>query len=69
MWKGSSSDSYDVDLPKLRNGAFNVNSSNYTVENAIGYKSITFKVKAKSDTNYSRIIYKGIYSIFDCFVR
>lgn len=69
MWNGSSSDSYDVALPGLRDGAFNVNGSNYTVKNAIGYESIIFDVKAESDTNYSRIIYKGTYSISDCFMR
>nr|XP_022305637.1 uncharacterized protein LOC111112440 isoform X2 [Crassostrea virginica] len=58
MWNGPSSDSYDVALPGLRDGAFNVNGSNYTVKNAIDYESIIFDVKAKSDTNYSRIIYK-----------
>ena len=68
-WNGSSSDSYDGALPGLRGGAFNVNGINYTVENAIGYESITFDVKAKRDTNYSRIIYKGTYSIFDCLMR
>ncbi|XP_078329233.1 uncharacterized protein LOC111113634 isoform X1 [Crassostrea virginica] len=58
MWNGSSSDSYDIALPGLRDGAFNVNGINYTVKNAIDYESIIFDVKAESDTNYSRIIYK-----------
>ena len=69
MWKGSLSNSYDVDLPDLRSGVFSVNGSNYTVKNAIGYESIIFDVKTKSAENYSRIIYKGTYSIFDCFMR
>nr|XP_022304826.1 uncharacterized protein LOC111111928 [Crassostrea virginica] len=58
MWNGSSSDSYNVSISNLSNGVFTMNGTQYTVKNAIGYKSITFDVQAKSDTNYSRIIYK-----------
>ena len=63
MWNGSASDSYNVAISILSDGVFTMNGTQYTVKNAINYKSITFDVEAKSDTNYSRIIYKGKYLI------